>query len=366
MKHRFALVAAGSMLAFLSACSGAETAAETEEASAQKPDSLARLEIKTATAVAAENVPLGTVPGRVVLPPEARVAVSSAFPGAAVRVFVIEGQEVRRGQVLATIRAAETVQINGELSRAQAEHSVAQARARRLGQLAQEGIIAQARADEADAAVRQAASLVTEHRRLAALAGASGDGTISLRAPISGRVAHVAVETGGPVDTMTAPFVIEAAGSYQLELQLPERIARDVRVGMSVEVQVPQTGAGSDAAPVSVAGRVLSVAPSIDPATRSVGARASLGAVPGLVPGGNVPVTIHGAHAEAGVAIPAAAVTRIDEADHVFVKQGDTFVARKIVLASQTGEQAVASDGLKAGDVVATSGIAELKSMGAE
>lgn len=363
MRDYLALIAAGSMLAVLSACSGGTAEDSAAGTTTEKQaDPLARLEIKTAAAVAADHVPLGTVPGRVTLPPEARVAVTSAFPGAAIRVFVIEGQEVRRGQPLATIRAAETVQINGELARAQAEHGVAQARARRLGQLAQEGIIAQSRADEADAAFRQAASLVTEHRRLAGLAGASSDGTITLRAPISGRVAHVAVDTGGPVDTTTAPFVIEDAGTYHLDLQLPERIARDVRPGMTVEVSVP----GSDGTNVAAAGRILSVAPSIDPATRSIGARASLGAVPGLVPGGNVLVTIHGNHAEQGVAIPAAAVTRIDGAEHVFVRQGAEFVARKVVLASQSGDQAVVIEGLKAGEVVATSSIAELKSMGAE
>ncbi|RIV89549.1 efflux RND transporter periplasmic adaptor subunit, partial [Aurantiacibacter xanthus] len=63
--------------------------------------------IETATAEATSSQPLGTVPGTVTLPPEARVAVTAPFPGAAVRVLVIEGQGVSRGQPLAIVRAAE-------------------------------------------------------------------------------------------------------------------------------------------------------------------------------------------------------------------------------------------------------------------
>jgi cobalt-zinc-cadmium efflux system membrane fusion protein len=78
---------------------------------------------------------------------------------------------------------------------------------------------------------------------MAALGGVAEDGTMTLRAPISGRVAQVAVETGGGVDTLTAPFVIEAEGAYQIDLQLPERLARAVRPGMAVEVALGEHGA---------------------------------------------------------------------------------------------------------------------------
>ena len=66
---------------------------------------------------------------------------------------------------------------------------------------------------------------------------------MTLIAPISGRVAHVSVETGGPVDGMTAPFVIENASAYRIDLQLPERLARSAAPGMAVEVRIP-TSAG--------------------------------------------------------------------------------------------------------------------------
>lgn len=347
-------------LAALSACS--DSAAPDAAASAAA-DPLSGLAIKAVKAAAVSSIPIGSVPGTVTLPPEARVAVTAPFPGAAVRVFVIEGQAVRRGEALALVRAAEPVQIRGELVRAQSEVTLAQARASRLNQLASEGIIAQARADEARAALAQARASLAEQRRLVALGGVSADGTMTLRAPIAGRVAHVGPTTGGPVDGTDAPFVIEAESAYQVELQLPERLARAVRPGMGVEISLPASD-GAKALPV--AGQILAVSPSIDPATRSVMARASIGAAPGIVAGRNVSVTILGSQGAGGVAVPAAAVIKIGGEDHVFVAEGKTYKPRKVTVAATGGGQAVLSEGLKAGETVAASSIAELKAMNAE
>lgn len=376
MGSRFlASLAALAAFAMLSACSDSADEETTADAGS---DPLAGLEIEAVEATKVANVPIGNVPGTIVLPPEARVAVTASFPGAAVRVYVIEGQFVRRGQALALVRAAEPVQIRGALARAQSEVGLAEARARRINQLAEEGIIASARADEADAELAQARASLSEQRRLASLGGVGPDGTMTLSAPISGRVSHVGVVTGGPVDLMEAPFVVEAEGAYQIEMQLPERLAREVRPGMPVEVSLPTEGAE----PLLVGGKILAVSPSIDPATRSVLARASISAAPGIVAGRNVSVTISGTGAgtgggtgggtgtgsggASGVSVPANAVTKIGGVDHVFVREGQTYQPRAVVVIATSSEQTVISDGLQAGEVVAASSIAELKAMSAE
>lgn len=346
-------------LAGLTACSDAVEQNAPEGAAA---DPLSGLEIETASARKVDEVPIASVPGTITLPPEARVAVTAPFPGAAMRVYVIEGQAVRRGQRLALVRAAQPVQIRGELTRAQSAVGLAEARAKRLTQLADEGIIAAARADEANAELAQARASLAEQRRLVSLAGAGPDGTMTLSAPISGRVAHVGVVTGGQVDGMEAPFVIEADGAYQVELQLPERLAKQVRPGMPVEIALT-TGTGE---PIAIGGQMLAVSPSIDPTTRSVLARASIGGAPGIVAGRNVRVTIKGSALQGGIAVPADAVTKIGGEDHVFVRDGKTYKPRRVTVVASSGAQAVISEGLKAGEVVAVSSVAELKAMNAE
>lgn len=358
MDPRLLLVVPCSALLLLAACSADETPAQNGAA----VDPLAALDIRTTKAEEAGSVPLVTVPGQVTLPPEARVAVTAPYPGAVVRLFVIEGEAVRQGQPLALVRAAEPVQISGALARAQAELGLAEARARRMSELAREGIIAQARADEAEAGLRQARASLAENRHLAALGSVGADGMMTLRAPISGRVAHVAVQTGGPVDGMTAPFIIENPSAWQVDLQVPERFAQVVKPGMVVEVPL----AGGDAASVTTKGVVLSVAPSIDPATRSVLVKARIDPAPGLVAGRNVMVSINGAATAQGVSVPSSAIARIGGEAHVFVRTGKTFVPRRIVLAAESAQNSVVSDGLKPGETVAVSGITELKAIAAE
>lgn len=321
-----------------------------------------RLGIRLAAAAEAGAVPLGTVPGVVTLPPEARVAVTSPFAGTAVRVLVIQGQDVERGQPLAVVRAAETVQFGAELARAEADLAFARVNAGRLDTLAREGIVAGVRADEARASMRRTEATIRENRRLLSMAGSGGDGTVTLRAPISGRVASVAIDTGAAVGGGgAAPFVVENSAALTLDLQVPERLAGQVRPGMAVDVVLDGAGAGA----ATVPGRILSIGSSIDPMTRSVPAKASLVTMAGLVPGKSVMAIVSGdaASGQRGISVPTQSVARIEGQDYVFVRNGGRFERRKVTVVAEAGGRSVLSAGLKPGERIAVSGVAELKSL---
>lgn len=322
-----------------------------------------QLGIRLEPAQAAASAPVGTLPGVVSLPPDARVAVTSPFAGTVLRVLAIQGQRVRAGDPLAIVRSAETVQFGADLARAQAEVAVARAAASRLETLAREGVVAGSRADEARASLQQTEATIRENRRLLAIGGGSSDGTVTLRAPIAGRVAVVAVDAGaatgggGP-----APFVVENDSALSIDLQVPERLAGRILPGMAVEI------AASDGAAQPIKGRILSVGATLDPVTRSIPAKAALDPGSGLAPGKGVMVIVAGS-AQGGapaVSVPTAAVTRIDGADHVFVRSGQRFVRRKVSVAAEAGGRTFLADGLRAGEPVAVSGVAELKSLLAE
>lgn len=331
-----------------------ETAAQQDAAPGKlTPEQVRRMGITTAAAVAATSAELGTVPGTVTLPPEARVAVTAPFGGSVVRLFVVNGQAVGKGQPLAVVRAIEPVQYGAALARGQAQLDVARATADRTAMLAREGIIAGARADEAQAALREAQVAVAENQRILAQTGAGAGGEMTLRAPIAGRVAAVNVQTGGPVDGLTAPFVIENTASFMLDLQIPERLVADVHPGMEVEL------VNGGTAPVL--GNIVSVGSSIDAATRSVLAKARIGAAPQLVSGKSVMVVLKGTKAVSGVSIPAAAATQLGGKDVVFVATQQGFAVRPVTIAGRSASQVTLAGGLKPGERVATSGLSELK-----
>lgn len=315
---------------------------------------LQRLGIQTKSVDAAVDVPLGTVPAVVTLPPEAQVAVTAPFDGAIVRVYVIQGQTVSAGQPLATVKSREPLQYGAELVRAQARLGLAQATAARTRQLVKEGIIAGARGDEVNAQIRVAQTDVSENARILRQAGASAGGEVTLRAPISGRVATMAAQVGGPVMATSAPFVIENSTAFTLDLQLPERLAGQVQPGMGVSV----SGLG---VMDGVTGSIISVGASIDPATRSVLAKARIDGAPALVPGKSVVVTINGTGTAAGTSIPATALTKIDGKDHVFVRAGKRFVKRAVEVAGRSDGRVFITSGVKPGEQVAVSGVSELK-----
>lgn len=355
-----ALVGVGGAYVLLRPASEPVAEAETAgDPGALSDAQIKRLGIRTEPARQAESLPLGTVPGIIALPPEARVAVTSPFAGTVVRLFVIQGQEVTQGQPLAVVRAAETVRVGGELARAEADLAYARSSANRLDQLSREGIIAGVRADEARAAALRTEATIRENRRLLALAGAGRDGTMTLRAPISGRVSTVAVETGGPVGEAMAPFVVENTAALSLDLQVPARLAGQVRPGMTVEVPLPADPARS------VAGRILSVSGTIDPVSNSLPAKASLGNATGFVPGKGVMAVVAGdaGSGQTGVSIPASAVVRIGGTDYVFVRTARRFERRAVTMLAEAGGRAVLSQGVKPGENVAISGVAELKSL---
>lgn len=346
-----AVIAAGWWL-LRPASPASEAATAEQQGGAKKPLTVAQLErmgVKTAVVQVATGVPLGTMPATVSLPPEARVAVTASFPGAIRQVFVIPGQAVTRGQPLATMVSRDALQVGSNLTRANAQLEYSRANTARLQQLAREGVIAGARVLEAQAAVRQVEADASENARILSLSGAGGGGLITLRAPISGRVSTVAVQTGGPVDSSVAPFVIDASNAYQLDIQVPERLAGLVKPGMTVTL------------PGNTRGRVLSIGSAIDPETRSVLVKASIGAAPGLIAGKSVMASILADAGNNAIAVPTSAVTRLDGADVVFIRTAKGFEKRVVAVGGSAEGITVIVEGLAAGEVIAISGLTEIK-----
>src|SRR3546814_10141582 len=101
--------------------------------------------------------------------------------------------------------------MGADLTRANARAGVARSNAARLSQLAREGIIAGARADEANALAAEAgADVAAKARILKMVNGVGASGTYKLPAPIAGRVTTARVPKGNPGDGASAPYRIAA------------------------------------------------------------------------------------------------------------------------------------------------------------
>ena len=343
----------------LSACSGgepAENAAEVQKATT-KPgdialtnDNIRRLGLRFAAAKVATEAPIAVVPAVIAPPPNARVAVGAIFPGVVSRTLVVEGETVRKGQALAIVTSRDVLTMGADLSRASARLGLAQTNANRMAQLNREGIIAGSRAEEAQAGLSEARADVSEKSRILRMVNASRDGgTYTLTAPIAGKVTAATIHAGSVIDGASAPYVIDAEGQYEAQAQLPERLAGQVKPGMSVVLDG------------MIRGTVTAVGSTIDPATRSVALKARLPAGPGTMAGKATSLALFGPAPEGAVTVAQAAVSTIGDRDAVFVRNANGVSMRRVTTGGKDGDRILILSGLKPGEQVVVSGISALK-----
>lgn len=346
------------LLGSLSACSGGESGAGNAAApapaglSALSAAEMTRLGIHFAPVERVSDLPIATVPATLAPPPNARVAVAAVIPGVVTRTLVVEGDSVRQGQPLAVIAAREMITLAAGIEQASARVAVARANDRRLGQLAREGVIAGARADEARAALREAEAELSERRRTVRLVnGAPASGSYTLTAPIAGKVTKATIQTGSPVSEATSAYVIDATSRYELTAQLPERLLGQVRPGMTVRL------------PGDVRGEVTSVGHALDPETRSATLHARVPAGAGVVSGRALPATLFAPAPAGAIAVPAGAVVEVKGKPSVFVRTGKSVAVRAVQTGDRADGRIVIRDGLRAGEQIAVAGMSELKSI---
>ncbi|MEW6390712.1 MAG: efflux RND transporter periplasmic adaptor subunit [Pseudomonadota bacterium] len=333
---------AAALVAALSTATASAAAPVTLSASQEKA-----MGIVLAVAKPASNAPVAALPGAVTPPLNGRRVVAAPFAGTVMRVHVLEGQAVKAGAPLVTLFSREALSVSSELVQNQAELRVAEASARRLQQLASEGVIAGARAEEAQARLAQARAMVNERRRL--LSGAGGaSGEYVLRAPAAGRVAAITAQPGGGLEAMAPAVTLDSADRLWVEAHVSPEIARKLKVGYPMRVG-------------DVSGRIVALGASIDSKTRSLPLRAELSATGGLAPGQTVTLTLLSPAPAGAQAIPRGALVQDHAGARVFVKTAAGYEAHPVTVVGVAGAEAVVTR-LSSGARVAASGASQLKS----
>lgn len=308
------------------------------------------LRIVLAPVTAAERRPAARVPATFMPPPNGRVAVTAPFTGVVTRVLVVEGQAVRRGQPLASVFSRDALTAAAELAQARAEGQVATQAQRRTSQLVREGIVAGARAEEANARLRSAQAMTTAKSLSLRAAGADSAGQYTLRAPIAGRVAHVGPQAGEALEPGAAAFLVDRTDRIQAQASLSAALAGRVHVGDRAVVE-------------GAVGRVVSVGSAIDAKTRSLSLVAEVPPRPGFIPGRATVIEISSA-ADAGLlTAPRSAVIQLKDQPVVFQRRPDGYTPVPVRLAGYNGDRASFSANLPPGARVAASGLSELKAL---
>jgi len=185
--------------------------------------------------------PILVATGHVEADPGRSAQVPAKVAGVIQDVLFREGDIVKAGAVLATVRAPGLGGLRADLASLQARAASAQSNKARLETLSQRGMASQ---QELAAARAEATALEAEGRaakqRLQALGLASkGDASVfSLRAPIAGSITHRGVLPGQAVTPESTVATIVSIDRAWFVARIFEHMLAKVRVGAATEVQL--------------------------------------------------------------------------------------------------------------------------------
>lgn len=317
------------------------------------PGQTKQLGIKTAPVKPAVIKSLVSVLGRVTPAPDAHIPVSAPFAGTVKSLVRLEGEIVKKGDVLAIVTSADMHAALAKLRSQEAHYRSAKAASDRAKALVTEGIAPASRAEEANADTAAAAAELASLRSATARASGAEDSEYRLLAPVAGRVAAITVSIGDQLTAMQPVAAIQTGNAVWVEGALPATMAGRVAAGDGVQVE------GS-----TVRGEVMAAGSSIDPKTRSAMIRARLTNPGPLVSGQTVRLSITRKADAGSFTVPRNAVAQIANGTSVFVARKGGFEIVPVRILSLGAQAATIAGPLKPGEAVAVTGVSELKALG--
>ena len=269
------------------------------------------------------------VPGRVEADERTLVRVGANVTGRIVEVNAMLGDKVHSGTVLAKISSPELTKAQLAFLRANSQTTLAERAAERAHQLLMADVIGGAELQRRESELqvfRAELSAATDQLRLLgvgskALSNLAKLGRILPSVEITVPTKVIVIERKVAVGQVVKPsdqlFAIADLSSVWVVGDVPEQSARRVKVNQHVEIYIPALG------DVRLIGRIVFVADTVDPETRTVMVRTLVeNKRRNLKPAMLARMYITGVQHKQLV-IPEGAVVREDNRDHVFIAQGD-------------------------------------------
>ena len=342
----------------------ARAAEEDEDVLRIAPEMLRDLKLTTARAEARPARQGVTALGELRVDENAYAAVATPIAARVAAVHADAGDTVGPGQVLAELQSP-------ELGRARAAYEAAAARAELAGKtlarkrgLAVERIVSLGELQQAESTAAEAQAELRAARAGLAALGAPTSGTrggdpsrFALRSPIGGTVLERNALRGETADPAAPLFRVADLGTLWLVVQAFERDAVRLTEGSEAEVTLAAVPGQK------LRGKVVRVGREVGSESRTVPVRIDLANPGGLRPGMSATAWLPLAETSGTVvAVPAAALQRIEEGWSVFIPRGEgVFEMRPVGRGRDLGGEVEILSGLEAGTAVVVDGAFLLK-----
>ena len=302
------------------------------------------------------------VPARIEVD-ETRVArVGAPVAGRITDLAAAVGQNVTRGQVLATISSTELSTAQLGYIKAESQRQLAQRGAARAKQLYDADVIGVAELQRREGELQQADAEVGAARDQLKVLGMPPEALerlaqmrvinsmAQITASIAGTVIERKVTEGQVVQPADAIYVVADLSRLWVVADIPEQSAAGVRVGESVQAEVTAVPERK------IAGTLSFVAPTVNPETRTVRARMELANPAREYKPAMLANVLIASKPQKHLAVPVTAMVREDNRDYVFVASGDAFRLQAVTTGAEYEGWRVISGGLAEGASVVLDG----------
>jgi membrane fusion protein, multidrug efflux system len=271
---------------------------------------------------------------------------AASLPTAQVRTHpaelpVVPGNEVREGQLLARIDAAE---YKARLEQAQASLQQAEQDWARISGLFKDEAATRAEYETSESRLRSARAAVTEAEVML--------GYAEVAAPFAGVVTRKLAEVGDFATPAKGLVELETLGSFRLEADVPEGVIRGIEMGSELNVDA---GTGQ-----LLKGKVAEVAPSADPTSRTFLVKVDLPQVPGLRSGQFGRLLLPAGESSA-LRVPAEALVVRGQLEMLFVVDDAHARMRLVRSGRKVGDEIEILAGLEERDQVVVAGAMNLR-----
>lgn len=295
---------------------------------------------------------------------ETRLArVSSPVTGRITELNVVEGQTVRRGELIAVIRSTDLADSQFNYLKSYSQQQLIQSAVGRAKRLLDAGVIGEAELQRREAELAQASAELSAARDQLRVLGMSDEAVAKLQstrtvnavsqvlASIDGTVMERPVTLGQVVNAAETVSVLADLSSVWLVADVPEQTAGTLSAGKALEAEIAALPGEL------IRGNLTFVSAIVNPQTRTVRARMNMPNKGGrLKPAMLATMTLQDL-AETQLVIPGTAVVREGNEEYVFVQVSDrTFLLRKVTLGAQYGSVRVVTDGLREGEKIILDG----------
>lgn len=357
--------------ALLLAGCGVKTPAEQKTQAATEPrnplevtppeDLLKQLKIGEAkyAAVAASL----RIPGRIEADETRWAVVGAPTTARIVEMEVIEGQNVKRGQVLATLYSTELSDAQFSFLKAFSQQTLAQRAAERAKQLLAADVIGSAELQRRETELSQSNAEVSALRDQLKVLGMNADEIQKLEknrvvnsrseivAQIDGTVLERRVTIGQVLQPAETAFILADLSSVWLVADVPEQVAGAIALGKLVEAEVPALPGHP------IRGKLSFVSATVNPETRTVTTRIDLPNPHRRFKPAMLATVILKDNAENARVIPSSAVVREGNDELVFAQTAPgTFILRPVTLGAEVDGNRVVTAGISPGEKIVLDG----------